>query len=276
MTSDANKVVHRALRVTKNHKERKRNMQKKIIILSIIIVILNFTKIGYAAKVNKPISIENLYKNLYIGEIFNTGFIYIEPFSVDRKAASQTTEFSSYPNKVSFVPCYKDNRKKFYDATFDSVFKIYVPNTEKDSNYFLQPYSETVQCGLRYKTSFLSENTKLGIASFYNNISNIDYEVEGKKRSFSDLEYQRAKNEVIEDQKIKESERTLSFISLEDTIVGAKQILIIHFNDNPYKIRLSKYSTHGFEYVAIVYVLDILKDGKVVKTYEKYNWDGPY
>jgi hypothetical protein len=43
-----------------------------------------------------------------------------------------------------------------------------------------------------------------------------------------------------------------------------------------FEILISKYSTHGYEYVAEVYVVDFIKYGKVIKTYEKYNWDGPY
>ena len=42
------------------------------------------------------------------------------------------------------------------------------------------------------------------------------------------------------------------------------------------EILLSKYKTHGSEYAADVYVLDVIKDKKVVLTKQKFNWDGPY
>lgn len=42
------------------------------------------------------------------------------------------------------------------------------------------------------------------------------------------------------------------------------------------EVMISKYITHGLEYVSMVYVLDFVRDGVIVKTHEKYNTDGPY
>ena len=251
-------------------------MKRKITaVLLVVLGVMQFTTVGYGAKESEPVTDERLYEDLYIGEVFKSGFLYIEPFGIDRDTVGKTSDFSGYPKRIKFYSCKKDNRVRFFDASFDSVFKTYVPDREEGSNYFLQPFSQPEQCGLRYKTDFLPPKTELGIALFNLDISEIEYR-SGVKRSYSDVEYARAQNQVKKDHEIEESDRTLRFMNIEDTIVGAKQILIIHFNDAELTMRLSQYFTLNFENTATVYVVDILKNGNVIKTYEKHNWDGPY
>lgn len=252
-------------------------MMKRITVgLMIIMGIGLFSLTGYGAKMNKMEIARSLYENFYIGEAFASGFIYIEPFKIDREIGrEEEPRFSRYPKKILFYPCYKDSGIKFYDASFHSIFKTYVPNIEKDSRYFSQPCSVPKQFGLRYKTK-LSKRTQLGISINHFIISKIDYKVKGKKRPYSPKEFKRAQNEIAADREIEESDRTTDYMALENTIIGAKQILKIYLDGTPLTIRLSNYFTHGFEYGADVYVLDILEGEKVIRTYEKHNWDGPF
>ena len=110
-----------------------------------------------------------------------------------------------------------------------------------------------------------------------------DYEIaqsvifdKDKKRPYSQSEYKKALGMIEKDKEIDKSDRTLDFITLDNTIVGAKKICLISVKNTQIEILISNYLTHGFEYVADVYVIDFIKDGKVIRTYEKYNWDGPY
>jgi hypothetical protein len=243
-----------------------------IVILAGIIL---FPIAAHAEKPVKPITIENLYASLYIGEALHSGFIYIEPFGIDRDTEGKELKFIDHPDSIIFYPCHTSNQGVVYHAAFDSLFHAYVPDTEEESEYFSQPFSKPAQYGLRYKTGVPPKKSATGVVLFQPGISNIDHDVDGKKRPYSDTEYRTAQNEIKKDKEIKESDRTLGYIGLENTIVGATQIMVIHFTETRLTLRISEYETHGFEYTAAVYVLDVLQDGTVVKTLQKHNWDGP-
>ena len=85
------------------------------------------------------IKIDSIYKNLYIGEIFKSGFAYIEPFNVDRDAfGNKPVEVTNYPEVIKIYPIVK-NINNFFDAVFNAKFNSYVPNIEsEDSIYFYQ------------------------------------------------------------------------------------------------------------------------------------------
>jgi hypothetical protein len=253
-------------------------MQRKMIIgLLIFVGLVKAAMPGYGAgEAREAVTAESIYKNLYIGEVLGSGFIYIEPFAADRETVGKAVNFSGYPKRIKFYPLDQDQRVKFYEASFESVFQTYVPKIEESGIYFSQPFSQPEQSGLRYKTHLPPKKTQSGIAFFDLELLKIDYRVKGKKRPYSNLEYQRAQEELKKDQEIEESDRTLQFMKLDNTIIGAKQILTGHCHDTQLTIRLSKYLTHTSEYAAEVYVFDVLKDNKVIKTYEKHNWDGPY
>lgn len=218
--------------------------------------------------------IESIYKKLYIGEMYETGYIYIEPFSVERNIINKKINFDYYPKDILFYPFSGGNDSLL--ASFDSFFSTYVPGIEENSSYFLQAFSEPDQYGLRYKLSNKQNVSQIGVSLFDHEITKIVMSDENKKRSYSQNEYDKALSLIEKDKKIDKSDRTLDYISLDNTIVGAQQICRISIKDTQYELLISKYLTHGFEYVAEVYVADFIQDGKVIKTYEKYNWDGPY
>jgi hypothetical protein len=117
----------------------------------------------------------------------------------------------------------------------------------------------------------------MGITIFNTAFSRIDYQVNGKKRPYSKSEYQRIQNELMKDSNVvKVTVGTKQYVNMDDTMIAAEQIFVGYLSDTRFSIRLSLYFTHTSEYAAKVYVLDILQDNQVIKTYEKHNWDGPY
>ena len=63
---------------------------------------------------------------------------------------------------------------------------------------------------------------------------------------------------------------------MANTILNARKIALCRIKNVDYDVLLSVYDTHGIEYASIVYVIDFIKNGKIILTKEKYNTDGPY
>jgi len=237
-----------------------------------------FEKMFLTFKFNevKETSIATLYNNLYIGEIFKSGFAYIEPFNIDRGPFREDPiTITDFPKVTKIYPVGK-SASDSYDAVFNSTFYSYIPDTEEDSSYFFQGFSTPQQSGLQYKLNTNPNETALVIALFNQEIESIDYGVVGK-RPYSQVEYDKAVDEIKSsgNDPMYNSE-IFSPKDLNDTIIGAKQLALFSFKNTNSKLLLSEYRTHGFEYASDVYVVDFIKDGKVIQTYEKYNSDGPY
>ena len=60
------------------------------------------------------------------------------------------------------------------------------------------------------------------------------------------------------------------------SLLNARKIALFHIKNFDYDVLLSLYNTHGIEYASTVYVIDFIKNGKIIFTKEKYNTDGPY
>jgi hypothetical protein len=69
---------------------------------------------------------------------------------------------------------------------------------------------------------------------------------------------------------------TLSNITRANTILNARKISLFRIKNVDYDVLLSVYNTYGIEYASTVYVIDFIKNGKIILTKEKYNTDGPY
>lgn len=220
--------------------------------------------------------VHSIYKNLYIGEIFTSGYAYIEPFSRDRSINNEAIELNNYPQTITIYPIEESQTNINYQGIFDKKFNNYVPKDEESSKYFVQAFSKPKQFGLCYKLNSVPTETKIGVAFLKEYlVTNNDSSVNGNKRTYTETEYKEALNEVNKDNETNE-DRTLSNIDLDNTIIGAKQMCKLRIEEFEIDLLISKYNTHGVEYAADVYVIDFIKDGKIIKTYQKYNWDGPY
>lgn len=215
-----------------------------------------------------------IYNSLYMGEAFPSGYVYLEPFCLDRETFNEESYISSHPDTIVFLGLEAENTA--YTASYDDKFGLYVPEKEPDSTYFSQAFSAPVQYGLRYKLKELPGDTLQGVALFGWDITKIDCSVKGEPRPYSDKEYQEAQALVAKDQGVSAQDRTLDYITLDNTLTGAKKLCRIYLQDKETELLISEYNTHDAEYAAHVYVLDIIKDGKQIRSFEKYNWDGPY
>jgi hypothetical protein len=221
-------------------------------------------------KLDKDVSIESLYDNLYIGEVFESGYAYIEPFKYDRFPFYEPVDFQDYSDSISFYSIGSSNN---YKLMFDSESNSYIPSKEESQYFWQASEGESDQYTLCYQTEDEVKEPSIGITFMNYEITNVDYTNQGDERIYSDEEY----NDAVADLEKSNEERseldgTLSERTLEDSIVGAKQICRIRLEDSNYEILLSKYFYLGFESTADVYVIDFLDaEGNVIQTMEKSN-----
>ncbi|AXX93019.1 hypothetical protein CPU12_07360 [Malaciobacter molluscorum LMG 25693] len=207
---------------------------------------------------------DNFINSLYIGEAFKPNEVYLEKFDLRNK--------KTYPKKLSFVGI-KEN--KIYSIMFHKKVKEYIGNIKDSTKYFYKPFSKPIQDAGIYKINSNLIN-EMGIALSNYEIDYVDISNKGKYRKHSNKEYQKALNLIRNDRKIKEEDRSLNYITLDNTIIKAKEFFRIKLKNTNSEIRFSTYLTNGIEYAADVYVIDIYTNNKLVKTYEKFNLDGPY
>ena len=229
------------------------------------------TAVKPVSDVEEKSAVKSLYGDLYIGEACKSGFVYIEPFSIERTSNQGEIIYESYPDSIDFYSL--ENENYIYNSKFDSKSSVYIPTVEEDSKYFWKGFDSPKQYVLRYKASDKIKETSVGIALFNHQILKIDFGSKGEKRVYSESEYRNALEEVKKDNENKESfGGALREITIEDTIVGAKQICLLSIKGLNYKVLLSKYFSVGFESTVDVYVIDLINnEGKVIDTYKKYN-----
>lgn len=157
-------------------------------------------------------AIDAIYKKLYIGEIFTSGDIYIEPFSIDRNVLNEEIEFSDYPNTIQFY-LIEDSGTNTYSAVYDSQFSLYLPEKEEESLFFSQGFSSPIQYGLCYRSNELPSKASIGISLFDYEIAESNFSVKGEKRPYTESEYKAALAKVKEDQEIEDSLRILEALS---------------------------------------------------------------
>jgi hypothetical protein len=96
-------------------------------------------------------------------------------------------------------------------------------------------------------------------------------------REYSPIEYKAVMKHIKDDHEWKDKyDSTLSKITRDNTILNARKIALFRLKNVDYDVLLSVYNTHGIEYASTVYVIDFIKNRKIILTKEKYNTDGPY
>ena len=198
---------------------------------------------------SSEVDFKSIEKSIYIGESIEPNRIYLESVN------DQTNEIElniEYPTKVNFV------------------------GIEESSKYFFKPFSEPVQLVGLYKIEEEFVRSQIGIGLSKYEIESVDRSRNGLIRDYSEKEYTEAVHIVEEDASISADQRTLDYMTIENTIVGAKEQFRIKLEDTEVEIVLSEYFTIGFEYAGKVYVIDIISNGAKCGTIEKLNLDGPY
>jgi hypothetical protein len=223
--------------------------------------------------------ITDVYNNILIGELFPSGNVYLERFSLDGGFDNlQHFEGLNYSQQIKIYPI-KKVKWDSLRASFSRLIKAtYIGETEKNSKYFKYPFSEPRQDALLYKVGEKRTDTPLTVVSINNyQIEKMIYFDGYDVREYSHIEYEAAMKHIRDDHELKdEYDSTLSKITRADTILNARKIALFRIKNVDYDVLLSVYNTHGIEYAATVYVIDFIKNGEFIFTKEKYNTDGPY
>ncbi len=223
--------------------------------------------------------ITGLYYNFLIGELFPSGNVYLERFSLSGGYDNrQQFEGLYYSEEIAIYPI-KKAKWASVRASFSRLIKAtYIGETEKTSIYFTYPFSKPRQDALLYKVEKKRTDRPMTVVSINNyRIEKVVYFGGSDLREYSHVEYEAAMKHIRDDHERKDKYgSTLSKITRANTILNARKIALFHIKYVDYDVLLSDYDTHGIEYASIVYILDIIKNGKILLTKEKYNIDGPY
>jgi len=249
---------------------------KALFLLSLIVSMVSSKALGVGPE-DKDIT--DLYYYILIGELFPSGNVYLERFSLDGGHDNQQHfEGLNYSEQIEIYP----TKKAKWDrdrASFSRLIKAtYIGGTEKNSKYFNYPFSKPRQDALLYKVKKNRTEAPVTVVSINNyEIKKVIYFDGSDKREYSQLEYEAAMKHIREDHESKDKyDPTLSKITRANTIINARKIALFRLENVDYDVLLSVYNTHGIEYACTVYVIDFMKNGEIILTKEKYNIDGPY
>lgn len=255
-------------------------MSKRLMIaIFSLSLIVSMVSIEASGEVPEDNDITDLYYNILIGELFPSGNVYFERFSLSGGFDNlQQFEGLNYSEEITIYPI-KKVKWNSVSATFSRLIKAtYIGGTEKTSIYFKYPFSKPPQDALLYKVEKKRTDTPITVVSINNyEIEKMIYFGGSDIREYSHIEYKAAMKHIKKDHERKdEYGSTLSNITRANTILNARKIALFRIKDVDYDVLLSVYNTHGIEYASTVYVADFIKNGKIILTKEKYNIDGPY
>ena len=191
---------------------------------------------------------------------------------------SQHFEGLNYSEEIEIYPI-KKAKWASVRASFSRLIKAtYIGETEKTSIYFKHPFSKPRQDALLYKVEKKRTDAPMTVVSINNyEIEKMIYFGGSDIREYSHIEYEAAMKHIRDDHERKDKyDSTLSKITRANTILNARKIALFRIKNVDYDILLSVYNTHGIEYASTVYIIDFIKNGKIILTKEKYNTDGPY
>jgi hypothetical protein len=223
--------------------------------------------------------ITDLYYNILIGELFPSGNVYLERFSLDGGFDNQQHfEGFNYSEQIEIYPIRKSNWDSV-KASFSRLIKTtYIGETEKNSKYFKYPFSQARQNALLYRVEKKRTDAPITVVSINNyQIEKVIYFNDSDLRDYSRAEYETAMKYIGDDHLLKDKyDTTLSKIAMADTILNARKIALFSIKNVDYDFLLSVYDTHGIEYATTIYVIDFIQNGKTILTEEKHNIDGPF
>jgi len=216
---------------------------------------------------------ENISSNIFIGESFENNLVFVEPFEFDNHDHADDFKFFNIRKTISAFAFQELNSQKI-NGRFIEHSKLHLPSIYDRPKYFNMTTSEPIFELLKYKTNENIKNNSIVFGVFDLNFEKADCSIYGKKRPYTKEEYKEVLEELKEDHQI--TDRTLDFKSLEETILNAKFICKIQNPALKLEISLSSFDTKGMEYAGTVYIADLYLDKKLIKSIEKYNYDGPY
>ena len=233
-----------------------RYMNKRLIIaffsISLIVIMLTSEALGERPEDNY---ITDLYHNILIGELFPSGNVYLERFSLDGGFDNlQHFEGLNYSEKIA-IYLLKKAKWDSLRASFSRLIKsTYIGETEKTSIYFKYPFSKPRQDALLYKVEKKRTDTSIRVVSINNyEIEKMIYFGGSDIREYSSIEYKAAMKHIRDDHELKNKyDVTLSEITRANTILNARKIVLFRIKNVDYDVLLSVYITHGIEYASTV------------------------
>ncbi|WP_061244538.1 hypothetical protein [Leptospira noguchii] len=216
---------------------------------------------------------EKIIKNIFIGEALEKNKIFIEPFDFDNYNLSENFKYLNVPKKINAIAIQSSSVQNI-SGNYKEHLKKYIPNLYKNSYFFNKPFSEPIYDLLNFQINQEVEINSIIFGIFEYKFDRFDCSNRGKKRPYSKEEYTKAISNLKEDHETKD--RTLDFKKIDETILNARYICSLSDSKSNTSFILSSYETKGFEYAGTVYLVDFFNKNKLIKTIEKYNYDGPY
>lgn len=216
---------------------------------------------------------EHISSNIFIGESFENNLVFVEPFEFDNHDHADDFQFFNIRKTMSAF-AFQELYSQKINAKFIEHSKIHLPKIYERPKYFNMTISEPILELLKYKINENIKNNSIIFGVFDINFEKADCSIYGKKRQYTKEEYKEVLEELKEDHQI--TDRTLDFRSLEETILNAKFICKIQNPGLKLEVYLSSFNTKGMEYAGTVYIADLYRDKKLIKSIQKYNYDGPY
>ncbi|WP_156825392.1 hypothetical protein [Leptospira yanagawae] len=215
----------------------------------------------------------NISPNIFIGESFENNLVLVEPFEFDNHDHANNFKFFNIRRTISAFAFQTLNAQKI-NGKFIEHSRLHLSKIYDRPKYFNMTISEPIFELLKYKTNENIINNSIVFGVFDLDFEKADCSIFGKKRPYTKEEYKEALEELKEDHQ--STDRTLDFKSPEETILNARFICKIQYSAVKLEILLSSFNTKGMEYAGTVYIADLYKDKKLIKTIQKYNYDGPY
>ena len=239
-------------------------------------------------------AIQKLASKIYIGMVYPSGNAYLKPFSTIRKDQfmwSGSVLIHPLPIENEYKPPIDNN---FNKAVFiQKVENEYVPGLEgfddvhnkycgwkyaklkSETDEYIPDFFKTVLdfCEYdQYVSQYKTDEKGLGpshIVAFEDSLmpDSPNLSVKGKERPIS-------KEEKKKLQELQKKDLT-DCTTVPHFIDSAKQLLSIEFFNSEFDIRISSYSNAGCSgHLTDIYVLDLLKDNKVLRTFEHDHYFG--
>ncbi len=172
--------------------------------------------------------ITGLYYNFLIGELFPSGGVYLERFSLSGGYDNrQHFEGLYYSEEIAIYPI-KKAKWASVRASFSRLIKAtYIGETEKTSIYFTYPFSKPRQDALLYKVEKKRTDRPMTVVSINNyRIEKVVYFGGSDLREYSHVEYEAAMKHIRDDHERKDKYgSTLSKITRANTILNARKML---------------------------------------------------
>lgn len=238
-------------------------MRKLITIFILIPLVL----IGCSESVEKKetFNVDDFLQKIYIGRAYGDGYVSIEKIEDPSKKIKEKNINNPYPQYVKFID---DKNKTFYELYYYRKLK-----QNEDGNFFddqnnreYKALSDKMDYIGLYKLDDESVIPNIGLAINDYDIKEIYYFRNNEKRPYSKEEYDKALESLQKDESIKDDITNEEF---ENTIANARKIFEVKIEEADVELLFSSYFKYENKEIKQTFIIDIIKNDEVIKTYNK-------